>query len=129
LEAGAANKGHFAMKRARAIDLPLPAHRCALRRPLWRSLANALAWQMDLGHLPGGRRVPSTRTLARELGLSRTTVTLAYDLLVADGYLESRTGDGTYVLGHAYRSTRAMWLRPKRWLHAPDGLPVFVSGR
>ncbi len=42
-------------------------------------------------------RLPSTRTLAAELGLSRTTVLNAVDQLIAEEYLEARVGDGTYV--------------------------------
>lgn len=47
--------------------------------------------------LPGGSRVPATRDLATQLGVARGTVTAAYDRLVAEGFLESRTGSGTYV--------------------------------
>ncbi|MRW91798.1 aminotransferase class I/II-fold pyridoxal phosphate-dependent enzyme [Duganella sp. FT80W] len=44
-----------------------------------------------------GLQVPPTRALAADLGVSRNTVTYAYDQLIAEGYLEARTGDGTYV--------------------------------
>ncbi|RJF97479.1 PLP-dependent aminotransferase family protein [Noviherbaspirillum saxi] len=47
--------------------------------------------------LPVGFRMPSTRELAKGLGMSRNTVTYGYDQLMAEGYLESRTGAGTYV--------------------------------
>jgi len=40
---GARDKGHFAMKRARLIDLPLPADRDRIGRPLWRGLESAIA--------------------------------------------------------------------------------------
>ncbi len=70
--------------------------------------------------------VPSTRTLARQLGVSRNTVAVAFDSLVADGYLASRTGDGTYVLDHAHRARVPIWQRPRRWLRDPDGLLVWV---
>lgn len=49
------------------------------------------------GRLACGDRVPATRDLARQLGVSRGTVTAAYDRLVAEGFLESRTGSGTFV--------------------------------
>jgi GntR family transcriptional regulator/MocR family aminotransferase len=45
----------------------------------------------------GGARLPSTRTLAQELSISRNTIISAYDQLVAEGYLECRIGSGTYV--------------------------------
>ncbi|WP_246201137.1 PLP-dependent aminotransferase family protein [Vibrio ziniensis] len=44
-----------------------------------------------------GGKLPSTRKLAEELNLGRNTVTAAYEQLVAEGYLESRTGSGFYV--------------------------------
>jgi GntR family transcriptional regulator / MocR family aminotransferase len=47
--------------------------------------------------LPVGLQLPSSRDLARELKMSRNTVTYAYDQLVAEGYLETRTGAGTFI--------------------------------
>jgi GntR family transcriptional regulator/MocR family aminotransferase len=49
------------------------------------------------GRLGPGDRLPSTRELADELDVSRGTVTTAYDRLVAEGFLESRQGSGTFV--------------------------------
>ena len=49
------------------------------------------------GQLAAGSRLPSTRAYADELGLSRGTVTAAFDQLVAEGYLFSRAGSGTHV--------------------------------
>ena len=49
------------------------------------------------GRLASGDRVPATRDLAAQLGVARGTVTLAYDRLVAEGFLESRPGAGTFV--------------------------------
>lgn len=113
------------MKRARRIVFPLPAAG-QLGRPLWRGLETAVAWQIDIGRVPAGSRVPSTRTLARQLALSRNTVATAYDALTADGYFGSRTGDGTYVLDQAHRACTPLWNRPRRWLRDPDGLLVWV---
>ncbi|HJU71268.1 MAG TPA: PLP-dependent aminotransferase family protein [Paucimonas sp.] len=47
--------------------------------------------------LPVGLQLPSSRDLARELGMSRNTITYAYEQLVAEGYLETRTGAGTFI--------------------------------
>jgi GntR family transcriptional regulator/MocR family aminotransferase len=47
--------------------------------------------------LRAGERIPSTRTLARELGVSRIPALNAYSQLLAEGYFESRTGAGTFV--------------------------------
>lgn len=49
------------------------------------------------GRLRPGARLPSTRTLSSEFGVSRTTAEEAYGQLVAEGYLLRRVGDGTYV--------------------------------
>ncbi len=49
------------------------------------------------GGLRAGDRLPSTRTLARDLGVSRTTVVEAFEKLVAEGLLVSTTGAGTFV--------------------------------
>ena len=49
------------------------------------------------GRLAPGERVPPTRELAVQLGVSRGTVTTAYDRLVAEGFLQTRVGAGTFV--------------------------------
>ena len=49
------------------------------------------------GGLRAGERLPATRTLAKETGVSRTTVIDAIDRLVAEGMLVSRVGAGTFV--------------------------------
>lgn len=49
------------------------------------------------GAFQGGGRLPSTRELAQQLGVSRTVVLLAYDQLLAEGFTEGRSGSGTYV--------------------------------
>ena len=49
------------------------------------------------GRLRAGQRVPSTRTAARELGISRLPVLNAFEQLQHEGYLETRGGSGTYV--------------------------------
>ena len=49
------------------------------------------------GRLRSGERLPPTRDLARHLAVSRNTVALAYERLVAEGVLLSRVGSGTFV--------------------------------
>ncbi|MBQ3392314.1 MAG: PLP-dependent aminotransferase family protein [Lachnospiraceae bacterium] len=49
------------------------------------------------GSLQTGERLPSTRILGRNLGVSRSTAQLAYDQLLAEGYIRSRRGSGYYV--------------------------------
>jgi GntR family transcriptional regulator/MocR family aminotransferase len=49
------------------------------------------------GKLTAGTRMPPTRSLAQELAISRNTVMQAYEQLLAEGYLNARTGSGTFV--------------------------------
>jgi GntR family transcriptional regulator/MocR family aminotransferase len=75
-----------------------------LRQGLERALRSAVR----AGVLAAGSRLPATRILAAQLGVSRGTVTAAYDQLIAEGYLEARHGSGTTVAsvpGAARRST------------------------
>lgn len=61
------------------------------------ALESALRAAIHQGRLSAGLLLPSTRGLAQELGLSRGTVTAAYDQLVEEGYLTTRPGSGTTV--------------------------------
>lgn len=65
--------------------------------PLYRQLYLQIRKQILTGRLQGGIRLPSTRTLSQELNLSRITLLNAFDQLIAEGFLVSRTGAGTYV--------------------------------
>ena len=65
--------------------------------PLYRQLHGAMRDAILAGRLNPGERVPSSRALGKRLGCSRNTVTEAYDLLTAEGYLEGRVGAGSYV--------------------------------
>ena len=65
--------------------------------PLYRQLYERLRAGILAGQLESGTRLPSTRALASELGISRTTTALAYEQLLVEGYVESRVGDGTRV--------------------------------
>ncbi len=65
--------------------------------PVGRRIGADLKAQIAQGVYPPGTAVPSSRALAIELGVSRTTVTAAYDQLVAEGWLETRPGGRTRV--------------------------------
>ncbi|MBO3752262.1 PLP-dependent aminotransferase family protein [Streptosporangiaceae bacterium NEAU-GS5] len=60
-------------------------------------VARELREAVRSGRLSQGTRLPSSRDLARDLGLSRGVVVEAYEQLVAEGFLESRVGVGTRV--------------------------------
>jgi GntR family transcriptional regulator / MocR family aminotransferase len=49
------------------------------------------------GHIPAGVPLPSTRVLAQQLGVARNTVALAYELLVNEGYLRTKSRSGHFV--------------------------------
>ena len=65
----------------------------SLSRQIYRALRDGIL----AGRLAGGLRLPSTRALAVDLGVSRNTVVTAFDQLLAEGYVESRVGRGTRV--------------------------------
>ncbi len=65
--------------------------------PLFQQLYDGLRAAILAGALAPGGRLPATRGLARELGVSRNTVLNAYEQLLAEGYLEGKAGSGTYV--------------------------------
>ncbi len=65
--------------------------------PLYDQLCRSIRQAIRNGSLASGSRLPSTRDLARDLGVSRNTVLAAFDQLLAEGYLEGRTGAGTFV--------------------------------
>ncbi|TWI47790.1 GntR family transcriptional regulator/MocR family aminotransferase [Pseudomonas duriflava] len=64
---------------------------------LTQQLYQALRLRILDGQLAHQTRLPATRDLARQLGVSRNTVIRAFDQLYAEGFIESRVGDGTYV--------------------------------
>lgn len=67
------------------------------RRPRYRALADQLASTIASGELPSGSRLPAERELSTMLGVSRSTVVSAYDILRRGGRLASQTGSGTFV--------------------------------
>jgi len=80
----------------------------ALHRQIYDSFRAAI---LD-GRLRPGQRIPSTRVLASEIGVSRFPVLSAYDQLLAEGYTESRVGAGTLVC--ASLPEQLMSARPQR---------------
>src|SRR5690349_854403 len=94
----------------------------AASEPLQRQLYSELRRGILSGRLARGLRLPPTRELATNLGISRTTVTLVYEALVSEGYLEGKTGAGTFVAS----------CLPDESLEAPsthNALPTTTSGQ
>ncbi len=65
--------------------------------PIYRQLDASLRRLILSGTLAAGQKLPSTRELAVDLGISRITVKSVYEQLVAEGYAQAKTGSGTFV--------------------------------
>ena len=65
--------------------------------PVSRQLAAALRQALAGGSFCAGARLPSTRSLAAELGIARSTVVAVFEQLAAEGYIEPRQGSGYFV--------------------------------
>ena len=72
--------------------------------PLFRQVYRGLRKAILSGAFSASDRLPSTRDLAEQLGISRTVVLLAYDQLLAEGFVVGRGGSGTYVSESLNRS-------------------------
>ena len=75
------------------LNVPPPAAGVALYRWLYEQLRAAILE----GRLKPGARLPATRDLAEGYRLSRATIIAAFEQLKSEGYVEGRTGSGTYV--------------------------------
>ena len=67
------------------------------KTPLYQQLQNEIRHGILQGKLKANQKLPSSRNLANSLNISRSTVTLTYEQLECEGYLETRRGSGTYV--------------------------------
>lgn len=76
------------------------------RRGLSRALYRELRDRIADGTYAAGAALPSTRALAAERGLSRTTVSLVYEQLAADGFIDTRPGAAAQVTAGASVSSR-----------------------
>jgi GntR family transcriptional regulator/MocR family aminotransferase len=98
-----------------AVTPPSPAPPRVTER-----ICQAIRDRIASGALAPGARVPSTRMLAAEWGVSRTTATAAYDQLIAEGYLEARQGAATRV-------ARGIAAAPARTEAPPPAPPARLS--
>lgn len=67
------------------------------RMPNHRRIYEAVRRAITSQILPAGARLPSTRSLAEDLSVSRNTILAAFEQLLDEGYVAARTGSGTYV--------------------------------
>lgn len=75
----------------------------ANKKAVWRQIYEQLMEKILAGQIAGGYRLPSTRQLAEDLHVARNAVLEAYDQLLAEGYVTSRRGAGTYVKDDLWR--------------------------
>jgi GntR family transcriptional regulator/MocR family aminotransferase len=109
----------FEMKKVASGILPLITVDRKVPKALHRQIYDAYRDAILDGKLRAGQRVPSTRVLAYELGVSRFPVLNAYAQLLAEGYLESRVGAGTVVCS----------LLPDRLTSSPPTRDRFMAKR
>jgi len=68
--------------------------------PITRQIAAQIRAQCASGTLRPGERLPSVRVLAAELAVNQNTILRVYERLTAEGLLQRRHGDGTFVSDH-----------------------------
>jgi GntR family transcriptional regulator / MocR family aminotransferase len=99
-------------------------------RDLTRQIYRQLRERILDGRLKSGDRLPASRELAEELAVARKTITNVYDLLISEGFLDSRRGSGTFVAdGFALRAKPADRVVshvevPERWRRLSDLLAL-----
>src|ERR1039457_976670 len=81
----------------------------AAEAPLYRQLSDQIAQQIRSGLLTRGERLPATRELAGSLGLNRTTVSAAYEILESEGLISGQVGRGSFVTGGAVPADGVDW--------------------
>ncbi len=90
--------------------------------PLYQRVYRAARRAILSAELAPGTRVPSTRSLATDLGVSRNTVILAYEQLLAEGYLTARAGSGTFVATDLPEALNEVVGTGGGAAHRPEGL-------
>ena len=106
--------------------------------PLYRQVYERFRGAIAEGALKPGDRIPSARALAKEIGVARGTIEVAYSLLAAEGYIQSRGQAGTIVAPYLQPQPRtapaaaprpagkpdAAWPRPAAPMPFQMGLPA-----
>ncbi len=108
------------------LELALPPRPAGASAARW--LYDALRGAILDGRLRPGARLPASRDLASHHALSRGTIVAAFEQLKAEGYLEGRTGSGTYVASVLPDSLLAVAGPPPRRFAAERRLPRHLSG-
>jgi GntR family transcriptional regulator/MocR family aminotransferase len=105
------------VKKAAAAIVPVVVLDRRSPAPLYRQVYEGFRDAILERRLRAGQRIPSTRSLAAELKISRLPLLNAYEQLAAEGYLRSRTGSGTFVASMPGRS------------RSPERAPAVIRGK
>lgn len=95
--------------------------------PLPAQLAGAVRELVTGGTLTAGDRLPSSRALAADLGVARAVVEQAYDQLLAEAWVETRRGSGTFVASGGALPPAAHTAHAHAHAHAPAPAPARAS--
>jgi 2-aminoadipate transaminase len=96
--------------------------------PLYRQLYDQIAEQIRCGRLVRGERLPATRELAGLLGLNRTTVSAAYEMLETSGLISGQVGRGSFVIGASDHTGSALdWNAALERYEAPAANPASAA--
>src|SRR5579872_7061079 len=105
--------------------LPRPSLDPRSEVPLYQQLYRHFIELIHSGALQRGERLPPTRELAGLLGLNRTTISAAYGLLEAAGFINGHVGRGSFVTGGMGPTAGLNWeniLGPRSFITAPSFL-------
>jgi 2-aminoadipate transaminase len=80
-----------------------------LDSPFYRQVYLSIKELIESGRLEKGSRLPATRELAGQLGLNRTTVSAAYELLEAEGLISGHVGRGSFVTNAGPQKSHVNW--------------------
>ena len=98
-------------------------------QPLARQLYGELRAAILSGRLRAGDRLPASRVIAAELGVSRNTSLAALDQLASEGYIEAKRGSGSYVAGSLPDARPARVQSPSKNVSWPGAGKVSRRGR
>ncbi|MGL1919490.1 MAG: PLP-dependent aminotransferase family protein [Hyphomicrobiales bacterium] len=93
--------------------------------PQWRKLYEQIKNAILNNSLKADLRLPASRNLAKQLGLSRNTITTAFDQLIAEGYLITKRGSGTYVANIS--PDESLLVPPSEVIKPTDNNPLNLS--
>jgi GntR family transcriptional regulator/MocR family aminotransferase len=94
--------------------------------PLYIQLYNVIRESILAGRLKGGLKLPGTRTIADEFKVSRNTVLIAFEKLIAEGYIKGKVGAGTYVTDDI---PDKLSIKEQKHIHSDNGLFNLRAGK